>query len=364
MPGRDGNGIAAGGLDAVEGAHQIAVVQSRAILSLDKAESIAARRLRELAIRLGNDDGDAGTDRAPFDADRHFRERLAERMAALGGETSAAEPASGRALPYAVSDALPLSALGLSLPLLPRATQSVAGGARGNDPSNDIAQLPAVVSPDENISGGDAYPPDEAQDSDYPVFMPAVRLVDLINQQKTLVNRLADMSLAEEAAPQVGLDVMTLDSNAAEFSDLNVSATLARSDAEELFDVATHTAEPLPGDEREAGALVPLAISAEQLIAALESEPPPFQADEPVARESRLDELLDDRQPDPPVRSEHDDADDVERAPMIIERARAEMTAIANGDIALRPARPSGAVGFFAGLSLSIATGIALYYAL
>ena len=49
---------------------------------------------------------------------------------------------------------------------------------------------------------------------------------------------------------------------------------------------------------------------------------------------------------------------------MIIERARAEMTAIANGDIALRPARPSGAVGFFAGLSLSIATGIVLYCAL
>ena len=54
MPGRDGNGIADGGTGAqTEGAHQIAVVQSRAILSLDKAESIAARRLRELAIRLG-----------------------------------------------------------------------------------------------------------------------------------------------------------------------------------------------------------------------------------------------------------------------------------------------------------------------
>jgi hypothetical protein len=226
-----------------------------------------------------------------------------------------------------------------------------------------VAELLAIVSPDENKSGADASSPDKAQDGDYPVFMPAVRLVDLINQQKTLVNRLADMSLAEEAAPQAGLDVTVLGSHATEIADLDVSATPPRSDAEELFDVATHAAEPLRGDERDAGALVPLAISAEQLIAALESDPSPFQTDEPIA-ENPPAELSDDRQPDPLVQSEPDHADDVERAPMIIERARAEMTAIANGDIALRPARPSGAVGFFAGLSLSIATGIVLYCAL
>jgi len=49
---------------------------------------------------------------------------------------------------------------------------------------------------------------------------------------------------------------------------------------------------------------------------------------------------------------------------MIIERARAEMAAIANSEAAFRPARHSGAVGFFAGLSLSIAAGVVLYYTL
>jgi hypothetical protein len=232
------------------------------------------------------------------------------------------------------------------------------------EPGDDAAERPAVAAPDEDSSGAQAGSPDEVQDGDYPAFMPAVRLVDLINQQRTLVNRLADMSLAEEAAPQAGLDVRALDSNTTEVSDLDVFATPARSDAEELFDAATHAAEPLEGEETEAGALVPLAISAEQLIAALESEPSPFKADEPVAGEMPLADLPDDRQPDLQVRPEPADADDGERAPMIIERARAEMTAIANGDIALRAARPSGAVGFFAGLSLSIATGILLYCAL
>ena len=48
---------------------------------------------------------------------------------------------------------------------------------------------------------------------------------------------------------------------------------------------------------------------------------------------------------------------------MIIERARAEMAAIAASEAA-RPVRHSGAAGFFAGLSLSIAAGIVLYYTL
>lgn len=362
MPGRDGNGIAVGGLDAREGGHQIAAVRSGAILSLDKAESIAARRLRELAIRLG--DADAGTDRAPFDADRHFRERLAERMAALGGEASAEEPAGGRALPYAVSDALPLSALGLALPLLPGPTRSIAAEAQADDQGDDVADLLPLDSPAVDSSDTDAPQPDAAQDDAYPVFMPAVRLVDLISQQRTLVNRLADMSLAEEVAPQAGLDVTALDGSTLEISDRDASSTAGRSDAEELFEVATHAAEPLQGDHTDSDALVPLALSAEQLIAALEAGPSPFEADELVAGEKALAELSDDRQPDPPARLEPADVEDTERAPMIIERARAEMTAIANGDIALRAARPSGAVGFFAGLSLSIATGIVLYYTL
>jgi hypothetical protein len=48
---------------------------------------------------------------------------------------------------------------------------------------------------------------------------------------------------------------------------------------------------------------------------------------------------------------------------MIIERARAELTALANGEIS--PSRsPSPVVGFVAGLSLSVVIGIGLYFAL
>ena len=363
MAGRDGNGIATGGLDGTEGAHQIAAVRSNTILSLDKAESIAARRLRELAIRLGNDDADAGTDRAPFDADRHFRERLAERMAALGAEASADEP--GRALPYAVSDALPLSALGLSLPLLP----SPAASATAETVVVRSDVLDDDVSADPSFDGAgvdsDTGEPNASEEDTYPAFEPGVRLIDLISQQRTLVNRLADMSLAEEVAPLEGLDVTLLDSGTLETSDMDASASPARSDAEELFETATHAAEPL-GNHTDADALAPLAISAEQLIAALEAGPSAFQADEPAPAEKPLTELapaVEIRQPAQP-RRELTDADGAERAPMIIERARAEMTAIANGDIALRPAPPSGAVGFFAGLSLSIAAGVVLYYTL
>lgn len=364
MAGRDGNGIATGGLDGTEGAHQIAAVRSNTILSLDKAESIAARRLRELAIRLGNDDADAGTDRAPFDADRHFRERLAERMAALGAEASADEP--GRALPYAVSDALPLSALGLSLPLLPSPAASATAEAvvvRSDSLDDDVPLLDAAdVDASETR---DMRQPNASEEDNYPAFEPSVRLVDLISQQRTLVNRLADMSLAEEVAPQAGLDVTMLDSGTLETSDMDASTSLARSDAEELFEAATHAAEPL-GEHTDADALAPLAISAEQLIAALEAGPSAFQADEPAPADKPLTELAPVVEIRQPVQSRREltDADGAERAPMIIERARAEMTAIANGDIALRPAPPSGAVGFFAGLSLSIAAGIVLFYTL
>ena len=367
MPGRDGNGIATGGLDGTEGAHQIAAVRSNTILSLDKAESIAARRLRELAIRLGSDDADAGTDRAPFDADRHFRERLAERMAALGAEASADEP--GRALPYAVSDALPLSALGLSLPLLPGPAASVTAetvAVLSDDRDDDVSAGPSLDSADVDTSDtSDTRQPNASEGDTYPAFEPGVRLVDLISQQRTLVNRLADMSLAEEVAPQAGLDVTLLDSGTLETSDMDPSVAPVRSDAEELFEAATHAAEPL-GDQTDADALAPLAISAEQLIAALEAGPSSFQADEPALAEKPLTELapaVETRQPTQP-RRELTDVEGAERAPMIIERARAEMTAIANGDIALRSAPPSGAVGFFAGLSLSIAAGIVLYYTL
>ncbi|MET0569229.1 MAG: hypothetical protein ABWZ74_09140, partial [Hyphomicrobiaceae bacterium] len=112
-------------------------------------------------------------------------------------------------------------------------------------------------------------------------------------------------------------------------------------------------------------ALVPLAISAEQLIAALESGPSPFKGDEPEEKPLART-AIEDREPPEFARRDlilDAGADSAERAPMIIERARAEMAAIAASE-AMRPARHSGAVGFFAGLSLSIAAGIVLFYAL
>lgn len=372
MAGQDGDGLSTGGIEGTEAA-RIVAVRSNAILSFDKAETIAARRLRELAIRLRNDDTQAVADRVPFDADRHFRERLAERMAALGTEAGTTEPA--KPIPYTVSDALPLSALGLSLPLL-------AGPAPRVAAKSDVAQ--AGETPAGEMSAGlklggnagpDAQKSDAAeQEDDYPVFEPAVRLVDLINQQRTLVTRLADMSLAEDVAPEPALDVMTLNGAAldtanAETADIEERSVLtapitARSDAEELFEVATHMAEPIQQDDSGDDALVPLAISAEQLIAALEAGPLPTKAGETRPQEKQLAELVvKDHRLDDPRRLADSDDDSAERAPMIIERARAEMAAMAASE-AVRPARQSGAVGFFAGLSLSVAVGIVLYYTL
>ncbi|MFM9846882.1 MAG: hypothetical protein ACKVP3_06960 [Hyphomicrobiaceae bacterium] len=373
MPGRDGEGIAAGGLEASEAAQRIVAVRSNAILSLDKAETIAARRLRDLAIRLRDDDVEGGTDRAPFDADRHFRERLAERMAALGAEVSADE--SARPVPYAVSDALPLSALGLSMPLLPGAAPKAAvkvDALQGDEAATDPGHV--ATNTDSSVNG--LLRSDAAQDDDaYPVFEPAVRLVDLINQQRTLVTRLADMSLAEDVEPLPGRNVTALQSGNVVVADIfeapaaEDAPAQTRSDAEELFEAATHAAEPVREEHHDADddALVPLAISAEQLIAALEADPSAFRSDEePAPEEKRLAKLfVENRQPAEPRRDLADaEGEGDERAPMIIERARAEMAAIANSEAALRPARHSGAFGFFAGLSLSIAAGVVLYYTL
>jgi hypothetical protein len=372
MPGRDGEGIATGGLEGNEAAHRIVAVRSNAILSLDKAETIAARRLRDLAIRLRDEDSEGGTDRAPFDADRHFRERLAERMAALGGEVSVDE--STRPVPYAVSDALPLSALGLAGPQLPRPGSEVSAktdALRGDDGAADPDHAAMTANGSAaNTSRSDAVQGDDA----YPVFEPSVRLVDLIDQQRTLVTRLADMSLAEEVEPQAGLDLTELDDGKVATGDTfaapageDVSAQ-SRSDAEELFDAATHAPEPVHEKHADEDALLPLAISAEQLIAALETGPSAFRPDEEQVQENKpLAEIIKDRAPAAEPRHDLAHAEEeegAERAPMIIERARAEMAAIANSDAAFRPAHHSGAAGFFAGLSLSIAAGIVLYYTL
>jgi hypothetical protein len=372
MAGQDGEGLSTGGLEGTEAA-RIVAVRSNAILSFDKAETIAARRLRELAIRLRNDDAEAAaTDRVPFDADRHFRERLAERMAALGTDASATEAPAP--IPYAVSDALSLNALGLSKPLLAAPLAKTAPKADATQADGTPAE-PSLAAADTEKPNVDTQG-DPALDDDYPVFEPAVRLVDLINQQRTLVTRLADMSLAEDVEADAGPDLTALGSGNVDAAIRDVAdavvvteltgAVEARSDAEELFEAATHPAEPVQHDDAGDDALVPLAISAEQLIAALESGPSSFHEDEPKEK-SLAESVLADRAPAEFVRRDlamdpDAEAEGAERAPMIIERARAEMAAIAASEAV--PARNSGAVGFFAGLSLSIAAGVVLYYTL
>ena len=371
MAGQDGEGLSTGGLEGTEAA-RIVAVRSNAILSFDKAETIAARRLRELAIRLRNDDAEAATDRVPFDADRHFRERLAERMAALETDASATEAPAP--IPYAVSDALSLTALGVSKPLLAAPLVKTASKADATQADGTPAE-PSLAAADTEKPDVDTQG-DPALDDDYPVFEPAVRLVDLINQQRTLVTRLADMSLAEDVEADAGPDLTALGSGDVDAAIRDVAdavvvteltgAVEARSDAEELFEAATHPAEPVLHDDAGDDALVPLAISAEQLIAALESGPSSFHEDEPKEK-SLAESVLADRAPAEFVRRDlamdaDADAEGAERAPMINERARAEMAAIAASEAA--PARNSGAVGFFAGLSLSIAAGIVLYYTL
>jgi hypothetical protein len=372
MAGQDGEGLSTGGLEGTEAA-RIVAVRSNAILSFDKAETIAARRLRELAIRLRNDDAQAATDRVPFDADRHFRERLAERMATL--ETDAGATESATSVPYAVSDALSLSALGLSKPLLAGPTAK-PGPTTGDAQDDDAPAEPSLAATDDQGPGADAQET-AASDDDYPVFEPAVRLVDLINQQRTLVTRLAEMSLAEDVESDAAADLTALGRSDAEAAITDMAGTSdissvsgtgeARSDAEELFEAATHPAEPVQHDDAGDEALVPLAISAEQLIAALESGPSPLLGNEPEEKPlPSAERVIADREPAEFVRRDlpmDAEAEGAERAPMIIERARAEMAAIAASEAA-RPARHSGAVGFFAGLSLSIAAGIVLFYTL
>ena len=369
MAGQDGEGRVAGGLEGTEAA-RIVAVRSNAILSLDKAETIAARRLRELAIRLRDDDTQAEAERVPFDADRHFRERLAERMAALGTDTAGTEPP--KPIPYAVSDALSLSALGLSAPLLAGSAAQAQIDVVRTDHA-PAGEMPLGLRRSDDPGANPQTSAAAEEDDDYPVFEPGVRLVDLINQQRTLVTRLADMSLAEDVEPEAGVDVTAFGSGeietaeTAETAERSVvaDAVTARSDAEELFEAATHTPEPVQHDASGDEALVPLAISAEQLIAALEAGPLSLKTGHTAPDEKQLVELvLKDHRLDEPRRRIADiDGENAERAPMIIERARAEM-AMAASEAARDPSRQSGAVGFFAGLSLSIGVGIVLYYAL
>jgi hypothetical protein len=357
------------------------------ILSLDEAEIIAARRLRELAIRLG--DGDADNDdlsfaasEAPFNADRMFLDRLAERISSLGsnpvtaasseedhdldvdatGETAGAVPA----LPYMVTDALPLSAYGhtdFDTKLLPPPS---AGDADTERPVFDTEQFDAAL---DGLAANDGetaehVPEMHADEAGVPVVAAnnsaeAARLVDLINEQRTLLNRLTYLSsTAEMPAPAfVSLDALA-----------DILPASSWSDAEQLFEAGTHKAEPVQVreshvEEEEA----PPPISAEELIAALGASPSPVVTREPAPAAKILSDIRTVEKGEPaaaPALQQRRMESSPERAPMIIERARAEMSAVANGEVRAPAKRPSGAIGFAAGLSLSLMVGIVLYHML
>ncbi|MGE5513252.1 MAG: hypothetical protein ACM31O_18635 [Bacteroidota bacterium] len=326
-------------------------------LNLDEAQDIAARRLRELAIRLGDEDADdtdddGDGDHAPFDADRHFRSRLAERIAGLEDR----QPEPGTSLKahertYSVTEALPLSAFGGRLTALAHVPSAVpALPAPQPQQIGFLEVLDRTIEPhdSETTASSDKAEPTET-------FVTGagdereVRLADLIQEQRTLLDRLSAISLSYDDSEPAPLDDAMSDR-----ARLDAAVDDFMADAEHLFDAGTHSAEPLRDEAAEIEEHdAPAPISAEQLIAALKDATASLEAQGGPQMEPRGSTASD--------LASYSNSD---RPPIIIERARAELTALANGEIPqLRP-HHSGAVGFIAGLSLSVMIGIGIYFAL
>lgn len=377
-------------------------------LTLDEAENIAARRLQELAIRLDSGDAEQANEEpglAAFDADRHLRARLARRIVSLGGEDESSDDSSavdkpqssaqrGLCLRYAVSEALPLSAFGEGLAALSHVRAELPEPARILPEIEDLdTENPEEPAP-ERASAIEPETEGEEKLFQASEAMPdsAMRLVDLIRQQRLLLDRLGRL---KEFAAVDAADVTP----AAEEVPGEATSNI-RSDAEELFEAGTYASEAAVDDDPG-----PVTISAEQLIAALRA-PKPAEEEEaapvtilkpkpeidPVA-DNRFHDLVhrdSDSEPRPhftlhqpgalpsfgtdlgaldrarklPMAPELASDAGPERPPIIIERARAELTALANGTGAPQAAQPSAAIGFFAGLSLSLVCGMALYFML
>lgn len=324
-------------------------------LSLDEAQDIAARRLRELAIRLGDEDVDDTDDdgdgnHAPFDADRHFRSRLAERIAGLEDR----QPESGNSLKahertYSVTEALPLSAFGGRLTALAH-VPSVVPALPAPQQIGFLEVLDGAIEAHDTETSADS---DKAEPTETSMTGAGaereVRLADLIQEQRTLLNRLSAISLSyDETEPAPGDDAMS------DRARLDAAVDDFMADAEHLFDAGTHSAEPLRDEAAEIEEHdAPAPISAEQLIAALKDTTASLEAQGGAQMEPRGG-----------IASDLASYSNSDRPPIIIERARAELSALANGEIPqLRP-HHSGAVGFIAGLSLSVMIGIGIYFAL
>jgi hypothetical protein len=367
-------------------------------LTLVEAEDIAARRLHDLAIRLNTEESEEAADEPgaqrdaapPFDADRHFRARLAKRIADLSNDNSASldevpetEPheeseASEDSThvpvllppPYAVSEARlddfgeRFSTLLRSASLQSPSHAPYALELASEHPSLDSeTEEPAAAEGDgerrsltQAIADSAAVEPTGNEPVD--MLAPAVRLVDLIREQRTLLDRLADLSLSHDAIA---------DDKPVEHSDAGPDATvLLHADASAEAADAGHDGTDTGHDEDDPSH--PVTISAEELIAALKTTMPVrYEEPEPALSELQIRQREDDgadaldmHHEATPSPADHTS----ERPPMIIERARAERSALETS-VAIRPApAPSGAVGFIAGLSLSMVIGTILYVVL
>jgi len=326
-----------------------------AALSLDEAEDIAARRLRELAIRLGDDDDvdsfDADTDSngTPFDADRHFRSRLALRIAGHTPDAIEERSEEPDRLPFLVTEALPLSAFGERFAVMSRVTVATL---EQHAPAAVADASDTQASHSETVS--QTLAEESAADEDIANY--SVRLSDLIAEQRLLLDRLSGLSAYEH---ELERDQFT--DSLPRSADEDQPADDVSSDAHQLFEVGTYSAEPLVEED---DALAQPAISAEQLIAALREAEPALSSEGrfPSYGLVNLSETVVEHARAPVLDHAHEAVSD--RPPMIIERARAELTAQANGEAAFTLPEPSRFFGFAAGLSLSLVVGISLYLAL
>ncbi len=272
---------------------------------------------------------------------------------------------------YAVSNALPLSALpqALSRLMLPRIL-SIAPTASAGPRQSLAMPLPAI----------DADP-----------IEPASRLLALMREQRSLLERLADQSQPSPPAPDIpppdvpALGLLPFSPAFFDVRDIPSDYDLDRGEMQpEPFNGYDFSC-PGPADEA-ASSLMPIDTawdpedgsedvqqrhSAEDIIRALAAIEP---AQDPESRESLSElayartraaeaEMWSGRPASPDARFSVMSYE-TERPPMIIERAQAELDNLAAFGPSRPPAMPNPLPGFLIGLGMSACTGWGVFFAL
>lgn len=348
-------------------------------------QDIAQRRLMELVRRLGGNgsDGEAleeADDRLevvqPVDIDAIARLRLVDRIAALD-RTQIAEDDAPSADPSgpAVTDAgsaldlsalrtalhaavapLPLAAIAVPLPVAPLAPTATSGigtpiaPPQAHDAPDDQtldtkadagadagaleppALPPAAIEP---IAPGEAAPAPTAE----------TRLAELVRQQRSLLDRIASVEpeMVAEPASQSAMmpEPEPAPMNLAALLKPQIDETAALPLAPSLIEaLAVRTPSLAPH-----GPLVPPPLR-------LPSKPTPaIDALAPKSLSASLSTHL-----EPATQPAA-----AERGPIIIERAKAEMSAKALAPLGEHVSHPSGLPGLLAGLALSLAIAVVVY---